>query len=164
MELRRGQDEVRIMADKVEVILLQNIQSTHTPALYRELLAHSAVVQLVWSCKDISALLCASNPPDVILTDVSLPDGTWEDVVRIGQHSAVPVNVIVVSHHADIRLYVEALEKGAFDFIIPPFEASQISHVLRSAYWNVSKLREEASRASLLRKSGGHRPFLAVVS
>jgi two-component system C4-dicarboxylate transport response regulator DctD len=156
--------EVLIMADKIKVALLQNNQSTCTPALQQELRAQSAVVRLAESCKDISAMLTTPDPPDVILTDLTLSDGTWEDVVRIGQDAVVPVNVIVVSRHADTRLYVEVLEKGAFDFIIPPFETLQLSHVLRSAFWNVAKLREERSRASLLRESGKDRPFLAVAS
>lgn len=152
------------MADKIKVALLQNIQSTYTAALQQELRALSVAVQLAGNCQDLSTMLATLDPPEVVLTDLNLADGTWEDVVRISQTSAEPVNVIVVSRHADIRLYVEALEKGAFDFIIPPFEPSQLSHVLRSAFWNVAKLREERSRASLLRESGNRRPLLAVAS
>jgi len=45
-----------------------------------------------------------------------------------------PRAVIVVNRWDDIRQYLAALEEGAFDFIAPPFLASDVSWVLRSAH------------------------------
>lgn len=150
------------MADKIKVALVRNDRSAHTYALHHQLLVQSAVVSLMRSCDDLSAQISALDPPDLILTDLTLTDGTWEDVLRIAQKAPVPINVIVVSRLADIRLYVEALEKGAFDFITPPFEASELSHVLRTAFWNVATKREACSRASQLPESSRTLPTLLV--
>ena len=43
------------------------------------------------------------------------------------------VPVIVVSRVVEINLYIDALEKGASDFIVPPFYHQDISHVLKCA-------------------------------
>ena len=103
-------------------------------------------------------------PPELILSDLSVSEGTWEDVVRIGQSAPVSVNVIVVSRLADIRLYAETLEKGAFDFITPPFEPRDVAHVLRSAAVNVSTRREALARAALRYPAKPARARLAAAS
>jgi len=43
-----------------------------------------------------------------------------------------PVNVIVVSATEDALLYMSALERGAFDFVLPPFERQGLDFVVRS--------------------------------
>jgi DNA-binding NtrC family response regulator len=81
------------------------------------------------------------EPPELVFTDTQLPDGTWTDVVRLGEAAAVPVNVIVVSRLVDVRFYVEVIEGGAFDFIAPPFEPSGLAHVVYCAAGNVLRRR-----------------------
>lgn len=149
------------MADKIRAALLQNSQSSYTPALQRELRAQAVEVQSAESCKDIHALLASPNPPELVLTDLRLPDGTWEDVVRISQSASLPVNVIVVSRLADIRLYMDVLQKGGFDFITPPFQTSELAHVLRAAFGNASRQRDTLSRNSVHRGTRESRPLLA---
>ena len=70
--------------------------------------------------------------PDLIFTDTCLPDGSWTDVVDMAERSDSPVNVIVVSATEDVQLYISALERGAFDFLLPPFEAQGLDFVVRS--------------------------------
>jgi DNA-binding NtrC family response regulator len=143
-----GRVEVKEMAEKIRAALLQNSQATYAPALQQELRAQAVEFQSAESCRDIHALLASPNPPEVVLTDLRLADGTWEDVVRISQSASLPVNVIVVSRLADIRLYTEVIQRGAFDFIAPPFLTAELSHVLRTAYGNALKKREALSRRS----------------
>ena len=152
------------MANRINVALVRNSRSIHTFGLQNQLAAHSAVVRVMESCKDLPAQLSVADPPDLILTDTVLPDGSWEDILQIAQKAPVPINVIVVSRLVDIRLYVEALEKGAFDFITPPFEASELSHVLRAAFSNVVQKREAQSRASLLSEPSSAQRAFAVAS
>jgi FixJ family two-component response regulator len=40
------------------------------------------------------------------------------------------VNVIVVARFLDIQLYFETMEQGACDFVMPPFRAPEIHHVV----------------------------------
>ena len=75
----------------------------------------------VRTCEDAGRLLTQTEP-QLVFTDTSLPDGSWADVVRMAERASSPVDVIVVGAKEDIRLYLSALEGGAFDFVLPPFE------------------------------------------
>ena len=103
------------MADKIRAALMQNAQAQLKPVLQEQLRSHGVEVCLATTCAEARSLMASANPPELVLTDLEFPDGTWEDVVRI---------------------YMEALQNGAFDFIAPPFEAPCLSHVLRTASAN----------------------------
>jgi DNA-binding NtrC family response regulator len=70
----------------------------------------------------------------MIFTDTILPDGTWADVLTFAARRLVPV--VVVSRLVDVRLYIETLERGAFDFIVPPFPTTDLAHIVNRAAWN----------------------------
>src|SRR3990172_9062604 len=88
------------------------------------------------------ARLLDQTQPELLFTDTTLPDGTWVDVVNMAEKAAVPTNVIVVGSCTDPNLYISAMESGAFDFILPPFEAEAVRHVLNVAIENVRRRRE----------------------
>lgn len=97
----------------------------------------------VWSsqsCEEVARLLDQAHP-ELIFTATMLPDGTWRHVVRLSERVSVPTSVIVVGEHKDIRLYISAMDYGAFDFILPPFESDAISHVTRVAADSVRRRR-----------------------
>ena len=82
-------------------------------------------------------LLGGLNPVPLVFTDTQLSDGTWADIVALAAHTAKPVNVIVVSRVVNTRFYVEAIETGAFDFLAPPFNGTDLAYVVRTAVDNV---------------------------
>lgn len=67
---------------------------------------------------------------DVILLDLSLPDGTGLELLREwrGQHVATPV--IMISGQATISLAVEAMHQGAFDFLVKPVDLGVLEAVI----------------------------------
>lgn len=91
-----------------------------------------------------AADMMRESHPELILTATIFPEGTWSEIVDMARKSSVPANVIVVGKRVDIELYVRAIEYGAFDFMLPPFEADQLSHVLRVATEDVRRAREAA--------------------
>jgi DNA-binding NtrC family response regulator len=54
--------------------------------------------------------------PDVILLDINLPDMSGIDVLPRLDHRRVPV--VVLTSYADTRLVVEAVQAGAFDYVV----------------------------------------------
>jgi len=89
-----------------------------------------------------AADLIRESHPELILTATTFPEGTWSEIVDMARKSSVPANVIVVGKRVDIELYVRAIEYGAFDFMLPPFETDQLSHVVRVAAEDVRRARE----------------------
>ncbi|PYV17231.1 MAG: hypothetical protein DMG21_08980 [Acidobacteria bacterium] len=67
----------------------------------------------------------------VVFTDVTSPARNWAAVLRLFEEARIPV--IVVSRTLDINLYIDALEQGAMDFIVPPFTTSELSYVVHNA-------------------------------
>jgi len=86
-------------------------------------------------------MLDGQNPAPLVFTDTELPDGTWVDILTEAERAAQPVNVIVVARVVDTRFYLETIETGAFDFIAPPFVATDLEYVVRSALDNFTVRR-----------------------
>ena len=86
-------------------------------------------------------MLGGQNPAPLVFTDTELPDGTWVDILAEAERAAQPVNVIVVARVVDTGLYLETIETGAFDFIAPPFVATDLEYVVCSALDNVAARR-----------------------
>jgi DNA-binding NtrC family response regulator len=98
------------------------------------------------SCREARRILSGANPPHLVFTDTALPDGLWGDVLALAAQAPQPVNVIVVARLVDTRLYVEAIEAGAFDFLAPPFTTADLAHVVRCAADSVLGRREAQAR------------------
>jgi FixJ family two-component response regulator len=72
------------------------------------------------------------NRPALIFTAVTLPDGTWADVIDAAKDASSSCPVVVVSRLVDLELYLEALQKGAADFIVPPFESNGLLSIIHA--------------------------------
>jgi DNA-binding NtrC family response regulator len=92
-------------------------------------------------------LLGGLNPVPLVFTDTQLPDGTWADILAVAEKAAQPVNVIVVARIVNTRFYVEAIETGAFDFLAPPFNATDLAYVVRTAMDNAVARRTAHAHA-----------------
>ena len=74
----------------------------------------------------------AANPPDAVVLDLVLPDGSGTDVCReLRTWSAVPV--IVLSVVGDEAEKVAALDAGADDYVTKPFGIEELLARLRAA-------------------------------
>lgn len=89
------------------------------------------------TCSEAAQLLARDRSPHLLFCDTILPDGNWNDVLELSARAPGPVSVIVVARFVNIRFYVEVIERGAFDFITPPFAGSDLSHVVRCAAANI---------------------------
>ncbi|MBP8947157.1 MAG: sigma-54-dependent Fis family transcriptional regulator, partial [Bacteroidales bacterium] len=81
---------------------------------------------------------------DVVLCDIKMPgmDG-MELLEKILQSYDIPV--IMISGHGTIDTAVDAIKKGAFDFIIKPFDLNRLLISIRNAL-DRSNLMEETKR------------------
>jgi len=70
----------------------------------------------------------------VLLTDVSFQRGGWEDALRMAARRPVRTALVLVSRLADERLWIDALERGAYDLILQPFHADELRRILGNAH------------------------------
>jgi DNA-binding response OmpR family regulator len=61
---------------------------------------------------------------------------------------------IVTSRLADERLWVEALNVGAYDVLVKPFHVAELKRVLESA-WSEWRDRDQSSTSRILVKAAG---------
>jgi FixJ family two-component response regulator len=79
----------------------------------------------------------------LVFTEIQLADGNWADVLTLAAKAAAPVNVIVLAPFADVSFYVQVIERGAFDFIVPPLSGPELLHVVRIATENALSRRRK---------------------
>jgi two-component system response regulator YesN len=85
--------------------------------------------------------------PHLVFTDTFLPDGSWVDVINLVEKATSPLDVIVVGTTTNNKLYLSALERGAFDFVLPPFEHHALDFVVKSAGQDVRHRRQAQAGA-----------------
>jgi two-component system response regulator PilR (NtrC family) len=70
---------------------------------------------------------------DVIITDIQMPDGNGLDLLRAAQESAPESVVIVMTAFASTDTAIEAMKRGAYDYITKPFKVDEIRVVVEKA-------------------------------
>jgi len=115
----------------------------------RQVLEPLAKISAARTCKEAEDYLKQPNPPHLVFADALMPDGTWLDVLACAMKAARPVNVIVVAPVADFGLYIDALERGAFDLITGRSLVPGLAHVWRPAKQNVLRRRQAQQRLAL---------------
>lgn len=85
------------------------------------------------------AVAAALGGVDVILLDLQLPegDGLWV-LDQLAEHS-VSATVIVITAHGSVERAVDAMQKGAYDFLEKPFEAARVEEAVTRA-WERARL------------------------
>jgi two-component system, NtrC family, response regulator AtoC len=97
--------------------------------------------------------------PDVLLTDLMLPDGEGMDLVRELDKPAA-TQVIVITANASVDSAVDALRLGASDYLRKPVELERVLAVLRNAKKNAAHHHEIGELRDELRRLGRFRRML----
>ena len=76
--------------------------------------------------------LLAAEKPDLMILDLGLPDQSGLELIsEVRKTSAVPIVVLSARH--DERSKVEALDRGADDYVSKPFSMAELTARLRAA-------------------------------
>ena len=73
------------------------------------------------------------NKYDIILCDIKMPKMDGLEVLEKLQEIVPDVPVVMISGHGNIETAVEAIKKGAFDFISKPLDLNRILITVRNA-------------------------------
>jgi two-component system, NtrC family, response regulator AtoC len=89
-----------------------------------------------------------AEPPDVVLLDLILPDGTGFDLIQDLQKQTDHAEIVVITGHASVDTAVEALRFGACDYLTKPVDAAR----LRTMLANLARTRDLRPRIGELRR------------
>ena len=94
------------------------------------------------------------TPYDVVLTDVRMPgmDGLGLLDAISGRFSGLPV--VLITAHGSVALAVEAMKRGAADFVQKPFDKEEIAFVIGKALAASKRERAAAPAPPKLTKHG----------
>jgi DNA-binding NtrC family response regulator len=95
------------------------------------------------SCES-AAVAFAKERPDVVITDLRLPDGDGLDLVSRLQVIDPVVPVFVVTGYGSIDLAVRAVKEGAENFLTKPVDVQLLGRYVRSALDTRAKVRSGA--------------------
>lgn len=79
---------------------------------------------------------------DVVLCDIKMPQMDGIEVLDKMQELATETPVIMISGHGNIDTAVEAIKKGAFDFIEKPLDLNRILITIRNATDKTTLIKE----------------------
>ncbi|HRE76101.1 MAG TPA: sigma-54 dependent transcriptional regulator [Flavobacteriales bacterium] len=82
---------------------------------------------------------------DVVLCDIKMPKMDGLEVLETLQKESVDSPVVMISGHGNIETAVEAIKKGAFDFIQKPLDLNRILVTIRNAMDRVELVQETKS-------------------
>ena len=99
---------------------------------------------------------------DAVLVDLKLPDGDGRDLIPEAREAYPDIGIIVVSGDGDVPSVVEAMRRGADNFLTKPVRMSDLEVFLRRVLELETLRREHSAQERLARKEepylGGSAP------
>ena len=77
--------------------------------------------------------LGSSDPYDVVITDLVMPDGTGMEVLDAVRARSKDTQILMITAYATTEQAVEAMRRGAYDYVQKPFKNSELLATLEKA-------------------------------
>ncbi len=90
------------------------------------------VVRTAGTCAD-GLRLVGEISPDLVLTDLRMPDGTGFDILRRTHETNAETPVVMITAYTSTKTAIEALKAGAYDYVSKPFDVEELKHVVGKA-------------------------------
>ncbi|MBD3163359.1 MAG: response regulator [Candidatus Eisenbacteria bacterium] len=89
---------------------------------------------------------------DLVLTDLNLPGTDGLGVLRAAKETDADVAVVLLTGNATISVAIEALRKGAYDFVQKPFQIAELEAALERALERRAFALKERSEGEIRKK------------
>lgn len=89
---------------------------------------------------------------DVVLTDIKMPKITGIELLEKIRSIDTETPVILTTGYADLNLAIDAIKKGAFEFIIKPFDFTYLVHAINKGVQHKQALQLEKDYKAELEK------------
>lgn len=73
----------------------------------------------------------AEIQPDLVTLDITMPEMSGLDALRFIRKADPTARVLMVSAMGQQKMIVEALESGAMDFLVKPFQPTKVSETVK---------------------------------
>lgn len=111
-------------------------------AVKRRFQRNGAAVTMAGSVADAVAQTSRSRQ-DVALVDLHLPDGTGLELLERLKAEQPHLEVIMLTGHASIDTAIQAMKKGAYDYLTKPFQLAELEVHIEKAFEKVRLIRRE---------------------
>ncbi|MCA9675568.1 MAG: sigma-54-dependent Fis family transcriptional regulator [Kofleriaceae bacterium] len=118
--------------------------------------------------------LARAEPPDLMITDLRMPDLDGFDLIRDITALPNPPHIVMITAFGSIETAIKAVKLGAYDYITKPFEIDQLLLVVGKALGErelrrkVARLQREVERQygfeNIIARSEAMKEVLALVS
>jgi DNA-binding NarL/FixJ family response regulator len=99
--------------------------------------------------------LAVEHRPDVVLMDLSMPNGDGIEATRRLRASLPDTRVLVLTSFSDRRRILEAIDAGALGYLLKDSEPDELLRAIRAAARGDSPLDPRAARALVEQRQGG---------
>ena len=99
--------------------------------------------------------LIKNNQTDLVFCDIKMPGMDGMDVLDELHQLHPEIPIVMISGHGTIETAVEAIKKGAFDFIEKPLDLNRILVTIRNASERISLVEQTAILKTMIRKIKG---------
>ncbi len=79
------------------------------------------------------SIVNAPHPFDVVITDLMMPDGSGLDLVTAARERSEETQVIVMTAHSTVETAIDAMKRGAYDFVTKPFATGELRVLVEKA-------------------------------
>ncbi len=93
---------------------------------------------------DIALSLISEKDFDIIITDLRLPDMSGLDILTLAKNKSSSTQVIVITGFATIETAVEAIKKGAYDYLTKPLAHDKVRIIVKRALEKIALTEEIA--------------------
>ncbi|MDB4942328.1 MAG: Response regulator of zinc sigma-54-dependent two-component system [Labilithrix sp.] len=83
-------------------------------------------------------------PFGVVLTDLMMPDGSGLDVLSLARERSPGTEVILMTAHSSVETAIEAMKRGAYDFVTKPFATAELRALVAKAFEKGALVAENA--------------------
>ncbi|MDA8086043.1 MAG: response regulator [Nitrospiraceae bacterium] len=95
-----------------------------------------------------AARTLATIKVDAVLADIKMPELSGIDLLEKVRSEHPEIPVILMTAHADLSTAINAVQKGAFDFIVKPYQSIHVLHSVERAvkYSKLSRMEKDYKR------------------
>jgi len=103
----------------------------------------------------------AANPPDILLVDIQLPDGSGLDLLD-GLDAAADPEVVLITGNASVETAVDALRRGVTDYLTKPVDFARLKMALANLARALQMKGQIGHLRTELRKLGRFGPLVGA--